>query len=101
MALQACSPAVTICRQRVANLNRLSDPRECLFTNGSKVTLAPLIAAHIALGDDVSFPCRILLLRLPRSWSPKTRWPTLAGISKLDRAFMQGSRGSRSAWLGC
>ena len=56
MGLQACSPAVTICRQTVANLNRLSDPAECLLTNGSKVTLAPLIAAHIAPGDDVSFP---------------------------------------------
>src|SRR5215469_11586641 len=56
MALQACSPPVTICRQRVGNVNRLSEPPECLLTNGSKVTLAPLIAAHIAPGDDVAFP---------------------------------------------
>src|SRR5215469_10718862 len=56
MGLQACSPAVTICRERVANLNRLSDPPECVLSNGSKVTLPPLIAAHIAAGDDVSFP---------------------------------------------
>jgi hypothetical protein len=49
-------PTVTICRQGVAHINRLSDPPECLLTNGSKVTLAPLIAAHIAAGDDVSFP---------------------------------------------
>jgi hypothetical protein len=56
MGLQVCSAAVTICRQRVAHINRLSDPPECLLTNGSKVTLAPLIEAHIAPGDDVSFP---------------------------------------------
>src|SRR5689334_19371561 len=56
MGLQACSPPVTICRQRVANLNRLSDPPECVLANGSKAILAPLIAAHIAPGDDVSFP---------------------------------------------
>jgi hypothetical protein len=56
MALQACSPPVTICRQQVAHINRLSDPPECLLTNGSKVTLPSIIAAHIAPGDDVSFP---------------------------------------------
>src|SRR5215469_15718405 len=56
MALQACSPPVTTCRQRVGNLSRLSDPPECVLTNGSKIILAPLIAAHIAPGDDVSFP---------------------------------------------
>jgi hypothetical protein len=49
-------PRVTICRQRVAQIDRLSHPAECLLTNGSKVTLAPLIAAHIAPGDDLSFP---------------------------------------------
>jgi hypothetical protein len=59
-------PTVTICRQRVANLNRLSDPPECLLTNGSKVTLAPLIAAHTAARDEVFFP-------LPDSstWTPE------------------------------
>ena len=51
IALQACSGSVTICRRRVAHVNRLSDPAECLLTNGSKVTLAPPIAAHIAPGD--------------------------------------------------
>ena len=56
MGLPASSPLVMICRQRVAHINRLSHPPECLLTNGSKVTLAPLIAAHIAPGDDVSFP---------------------------------------------
>ena len=56
MALQACPLPVTICRQRVANLNRLSNLPECVLANGSKVTLAPLVAAHIARGDDVSFP---------------------------------------------
>ena len=56
MALQACSPRVTICRRRVANLNRVSDPPEWVLANGSKVTLPPLIAAHIAPGDDISFP---------------------------------------------
>src|SRR6516162_6224344 len=56
MSLQVCSPPVTTYRQRVAHINRLSDPPECLLTSGSKVTLAPLIAAHIAPGDDVSFP---------------------------------------------
>jgi hypothetical protein len=56
MALQACSPPVTICRQQVAHINRLSEPPECVLANRSKVTLAPLIAAHTAPGDDVSFP---------------------------------------------
>jgi hypothetical protein len=56
MALQACSPPVTICRERVAHIDRLSDPPECLLTNGSKVTLPPLISAHMVPGDDVSFP---------------------------------------------
>ena len=56
MALQACSPPVIVCRQRVANVNRLLDPPECLLANGSKVTLPQLIAAHIAPEDDVSFP---------------------------------------------
>jgi hypothetical protein len=56
MGLQVSPTPVTISRQRVAHINRLSDPAECLLTNGSKVTLGPLIAAHIAPGDDVSFP---------------------------------------------
>jgi len=56
MDLQTCFPTATICRQRVAHINRLSDSAECLLTNGSKVTLSPLIAAHIVRGDDVSFP---------------------------------------------
>jgi hypothetical protein len=56
MGLQVCSPPVTICRQRVAHTNRLTDPAECLLANTSKVTLPPLIAAHISPGDDLSFP---------------------------------------------
>src|SRR6516164_3420214 len=56
MGLQACSPPETICRRRVAHINRLTDPSECLLTNGSKITLPPLIAAQIAPRDDVSFP---------------------------------------------
>src|SRR5262249_44834021 len=56
MVLQACSPPLAICRQRLVHINRLSDPPECLLTNGSKVSLPPLIAAHIAPGDDLSFP---------------------------------------------
>jgi len=56
LGLQVCSPPVTICRQRVAHINRLSNPPECLLTNESKVTLPPLIADHVAPGDDVSFP---------------------------------------------
>ena len=55
LRLQASSPPVTICRQRVTNLNRLSDPRECVLTNGSKLTLPPLVAAHIARADELSF----------------------------------------------
>jgi hypothetical protein len=56
MGLQVCSPPVTICSQRVGHIDRLSDGPECLLTNGSKVTLPQLIAAHIAPGDDVFFP---------------------------------------------
>jgi hypothetical protein len=46
---------VTICRHRIAHINRLAKP-ECLLVNGSKVTLSPLIAAHIHPADDISFP---------------------------------------------
>jgi hypothetical protein len=56
MGLQICSPPVTISRQRVAHINRLSDPPAYVLANGSKVTFPPLIAAHIGPGDDVSFP---------------------------------------------
>ena len=41
---------------RVAHINRLSEQPQCVLANGSKVTLAPLIAAHVVPGDDVSFP---------------------------------------------
>jgi hypothetical protein len=44
----------TVFHQRVTHINRPSAPPECL--NGSKVTLAPLIAAHISPADEVSFP---------------------------------------------
>jgi hypothetical protein len=54
--MQTRAAHINSSHQRVANLNRLSDPPECLLTNGSKVTLSPLIAAHIAPGDDISFP---------------------------------------------
>jgi len=47
------SPA-TIMRQRIAHIIPLQP--HCVLANGSKVTLAQLLAAHISVGDDVSFP---------------------------------------------
>lgn len=56
MGLQVSPPPVTICRQRVAHIDRPSDPPECLLNNGLKLTLPRLIAAPLTPGDDVSFP---------------------------------------------
>ena len=74
-------PTVTIWRQRVANLNRLSNRAECLLTNGSKVTLSPLIAAHIAPVDDVSFPMPNSSTTTAEILVTKIRWPALGGTS--------------------
>ena len=49
-------PPVTIYRQRIAQINRCPNSPECLLITGAKVTLPSLLAAHIAPGDDISFP---------------------------------------------
>jgi len=49
-------PPVTIYRQRIAQINRCPNSLECLLITGAEVTLPSLLAAHIAPGDDLSFP---------------------------------------------
>jgi len=50
---QAAAP---ICCRRVARINSLENPPECVLFNGSTIRLSRLLAAHIKPKDEISFP---------------------------------------------
>lgn len=49
------SPA-TLCRDRITKIVRKAERIECLCANGSTILMSPYLAAHISVGDEISFP---------------------------------------------
>jgi hypothetical protein len=50
------SSSSTLCRQRVAKIERKTERIECVFANGSAIVVSPSLATHVSVGDEISFP---------------------------------------------
>ena len=51
---QSPQPAHVFC-QRIAHVRRERNSPECILVNGAKLLVPPLIASHIATGDEITF----------------------------------------------
>src|SRR5258708_36618429 len=56
MASASSSSPSTICRERIAKIERRTGRIECIFANGSTILISSVLAAHVSIGDEVSFP---------------------------------------------
>lgn len=56
MASASSSSSSTLCRQRVAKIERKMERIECVFANGSAIVVSPSLATYVSVGDEISFP---------------------------------------------
>src|SRR5271157_2489509 len=56
MALALSSPSIPVYRERVVSIQRQSDPAACVFPNQTRLLLSRILAPHVAIGDEVTFP---------------------------------------------
>jgi hypothetical protein len=56
MASAPSSSPSTLCRQRIAKIERKTERSECVFANGSTIVVSPFLATHVSVGDEISFP---------------------------------------------
>jgi len=56
MASASSSSPSTLCRERIAKIERRTGRIECIFANGSTILISPVLATHVSVGDEVSFP---------------------------------------------
>jgi hypothetical protein len=46
----------TLCRERIAKIERKTERIECAFANGSTILISPFLATQVSVGDEISFP---------------------------------------------
>jgi hypothetical protein len=51
------SNSATIIRERIVSFSRQQDGICCVLADQRKVFLPRLLASHIAIGDEITFPC--------------------------------------------
>jgi len=56
MTSASSSSPSTLCRERIAKIERKMERIQCIFANGSAVLISPALAAHVSVGDEISFP---------------------------------------------
>ncbi len=56
MASASSSSPSTLCRERIAKIERKTERIECVFANGSTILISPFLATHVSVGDEISFP---------------------------------------------
>jgi len=56
MASASSSSPSTLCRERIAKIERKTEGIECTFGNGSVILISPFLATHLSVGDEISFP---------------------------------------------
>jgi len=55
MATAQCSQPAHVYCQRIAHVRRETKPPECILVNGAKLLVPPLLASHVAAGDEITF----------------------------------------------
>ena len=55
MVLASFSPSISVCRQRVARVERQRDPVTCVLANQAKLLLPRLLAPYLNIGDEIAF----------------------------------------------
>jgi hypothetical protein len=56
MASASFSSSSTLCRERIAKIERKTERIECVFANGSTILISPFLATQVSVGDEISFP---------------------------------------------
>ncbi len=56
MASASSSSPSTLCRERIAKIERKTERIECVFANGSTILISPFLATQVSVGDEISFP---------------------------------------------
>ena len=59
MVLASPNPARPICRERVVSVQRHEERATCVLANQTKLLVSNLLAAYIAIGDEIAFPIPI------------------------------------------
>src|SRR5260370_7740939 len=87
MASASSSSPSTLCRERLAKIERRTGRIECIFANGSTILISPLLAPHVSVGDEVSFPLATAAAHHPGTeiylgkTSPASRSPHVYQVS--------------------
>ena len=56
MTFPSPSSPLTLCRERIAKIERKTERIECVFANGGKILISPFLATQVSVGDEISFP---------------------------------------------
>ena len=56
MTSPSSSSPPTLCRERIAKIERKTERIRCVFANGSTILISPFLATQVSVGDEISFP---------------------------------------------
>jgi hypothetical protein len=56
MVLASSPPSIPICRERVLSVQRQEDHATCALANGTNVLVSLVLARHLGIGDEITFP---------------------------------------------
>src|SRR5215469_2983314 len=56
MVLASSAASIPICRECVVSVHRQEDHATCILANGTNVLVSPLLARHLSIGDEITFP---------------------------------------------
>jgi hypothetical protein len=56
MVFTSCASSLPVCRERVVGIRRQENPATCVLANQTNVRVSALLASHIAIGDEITFP---------------------------------------------
>jgi hypothetical protein len=56
MTSPSSSSPPTLCRERIAKIERKTERIGCVFANGSTILISPFLATQVSVGDEISFP---------------------------------------------
>lgn len=56
MVSRSSNTSIPLCRERVVSVQRQQEPSCCVLANRTNLRISSLLASHIAIGDEITFP---------------------------------------------
>lgn len=56
MILTSSALLIPACRERVVSVQREKDPPTCVLANQTRIRVSHVLATHVAIGDEITFP---------------------------------------------